>query len=442
MIKRFLFITMVCIISSKTSFTQVNQRKVIATSNLKLQQRLDEYLKALTRLNKFNGCVYVTNQGQDVLKKAYNISSKSNSSLWVNNSSQFDIHSVSKLMAYSILVKLQQEHKVKFTDTIIKYLPELTNSNRITIDQLLHHSSGLPRELKSKSGHGLELTENEIIALISKEDLKFTPGTSTMYSNVGYELLYLIIGKITGKPFAQYVKEYLFEPLHMNASGAHLVNSYTNLRHPAQNHQLQEGVITRIPNTAPDAFPTALIYSTTGDLMLYLQSLHDTPFQKAMSNTQGVIEKNGGSDGIRAQIYTNTRLNYSFVLLSNYDEMPFQQTIEDLISILEGKPYKMPAKINRKAIDLAVDVLKRYTGTYDIAEFNHMSLEFRVEDTKLALYKNGKKLTDLFAESKTLFFEDAKLPETFEFKPNGSSWELVWTYQGVRFKGKKLSMEK
>jgi hypothetical protein len=407
-----------------------------------LRQRLDEYLKASTRLQKFNGCIYVTDQGQDVLKKAYNISFKANSSLRINNSSQFDIHSVSKLMAYGILVKLQQEHKVKLTDTIRKYLPELPNSNRITIDQLLHHSSGLPRELKSKPEHGLRLTEDEIIASISKEDLKFSPGTSTLYSNVGYELLYLLIGKITGKPFANCVKDYLFEPLHMNASGVHLINNYTNLRHPAQNHQLQKGVITRVPNIAPEAFPTALIYSTTGDLMLYLQSLHAEPFRLAMSDTQGVIEKNGGSDGIRAQIYTNTRLNYSFVLLSNYDEMPFQQTIEDIISIIEGKPYNMPVIINRKAVDLATDVLIRYTGTYDIPEFNHMLLEFRVEGAKLALFKNGEKLTDLFAESEILFFEDAKLPETFEFKPNGGSWELIWTYQGLRFKGKKLGMEK
>jgi hypothetical protein len=36
---------------------------------------------------------------------------------------------------------------------------------------------------------------------------------------------------------------------------------------------------------------------------------------------------------------------------------------------------------------------------------------------------------------------NAKLPETYEFKPNGSTWELIWTYQGVKFKGKKLNME-
>ncbi|GAB2698558.1 hypothetical protein GCM10027037_23550 [Mucilaginibacter koreensis] len=403
-----------------------------------LQKRIDQYLSALTRLKKFNGCVYICNQDQDVLKKAYNLSTNPHSSLRVDNTSQFDIHSVSKLMAYGILVKMQEEHKIKLTDTLSKYLPHFSNSNQITINQLLHHSSGLPRELTKKPEHALSLSPDEIIAAASEEKLEFAPGTSTLYSNVGYEVVYYLIGKLTGKSFVQCVKEYIFDPLHMNASGAHFFIRHANLKHPAQNHQLQNRKITRIPNITPDEFPTARIYSTTGDLMLYLRSLQDEPFRSALSDSLRVIQKNGGADGIRAQIYTHTQLNYSFVLLSNYDEIPFQQTINDLVNIIEGKPYQFPVEINRKAPPVPVAVLKRYTGTYDFAEANHTKLEFRVEGIKLTLFKDGKKLTDLFSENETMFFEDAKSAECFEFKPNGSSWEIIWTYQGVKFRGEKI----
>jgi hypothetical protein len=173
-------------------------------------------------------------------------------------------------------------------------------------------------------------------------------------------------------------------------------------------------------------------------LMRYLQSLHKEPYCSVLADPNGTIQKNGGADGIRAQIYTNSRLNYSFVLLSNYDEIPFQQTVNDLVSIIEGKPYQVPMEINRKAVNVPVDILSRYIGKYDFAEANHTNLEFRVEGASLALYQNGKKLQALFAESETLFFEDPKSPVSYEFRSNGNSCEVMWNYQGVLFKGVKI----
>lgn len=420
------------------SFAQANKPGVVLPVDISLQRQLDEYLSALKRLKKFNGCIYVSMGGHDILKKAYNLAPNSKSSLWVDNNSQFDIHSVSKLMAYSILVRLQEENKVKLTDTINKYLPNFTNGQQITINQLLYHSSGLPRDLRNKPKNALALTSDEIIAAAGKEKLEFNPGSDTRYSNVGYEVIYYLIEKITGSPFSRCVKEYIFDPLQMNSSGAHFIIDHANLKHPALNHQLGDSKIIRVPNITQDEFSTARIYSTTGDLMLYLQSLQKEPFRSAIGNAQGVIEKNGGSDGIRAQIYTNTGLNYSFVLLSNYDEIPFQQTITDLIRIMEGKPYEVPAEIKRKAINPPVDVLKRYTGKYDFAEANHTQLTFRVEEGHLVLFQDDKKLSTLFAESEVTFYEDPKSATQYEFTSFGNSWNVIWTHQGIKFKGLKI----
>lgn len=439
--KSLFIVLMISFLSPGRSSAQTERRVSVPQSNVPLQKNLDEYLSALKLLKKFNGCIYVSAASHDVLKKAYNLTADSKRTLWVTNESQFDIHSVSKLMAYSILVKLQAEHKVKITDTIGKYLPQFNQDKKITIYQLLHHSSGMPRDLTNKPDNALALNPNQIISAASKEKLEFAPGTDTRYSNVGYEVIYYLIQKITGKPFVQCVKDYIFEPLGMRASGAHFITSHANLKHPALNHQLKDGKITRIPNIMQDEFSTARIYSTTGDLMLYLQSLTKEPFCSTLENAQGVIEKNGGADGIRAQIYTNTRLNYSFVLLSNYDEIPFQQTITDIISIMEGKPYHVPAEINRKAIALTMDVLKRYVGKYDFAEANHTQLAFKVEDGHLALYQNDKKLSILLAESETTFFEDPKAATSYAFSPNGKVWDIEWTYQGVKFKGRKIEKE-
>jgi len=429
---------LICILFTSISIGEPIKNKIDYSADSTLQQQLDRYLSTLTQLKKFNGAVYFNANGKDILKKAYNLSSGPHNSLYVSNESQFDIHSVSKLMAYSILIQLQEAHQLKISDTISRYLPHFPNSHLITIDQLIHHSSGLPRELTNKSENLLALSPNEILAAAAKEKLEFTPGTDTRYSNIGYEVIYYLIQKITGKPFAQCVKEFIFIPLHMNASGAHFYTSHDNLKNLALNHQKSDGVIRQIPNLTQDEFPTARIYSTTGDLLLYLQSLHKEPFLSAMRNAQGVIEKNGGSDGIRTQIYTNTRQNYSFVLLSNYDEIPFQQTITDLVKIMERKPFKLPAAINHKAITIPAAILSRYIGQYEFAEANHALLEFRLQDGQLKLYRENKMQASLQAESKTVFFEKPESSTTFEFIPDGDSWVMVWTHQGIAFKGMKI----
>lgn len=440
-VKSLLPVLIVSFLLTNSSTAQTNQGGAVQVPDVLLKKRLDEYLSALRDLKKFNGCIYVSANGRDILKKAYNISTEPKNSLAVSNASQFDIHSVSKLMAHSILIKMQQEGKLQLTDTLGRYLPGFPNGQLITIDQLVYHKSGLPRELSSKPDSVLALRPEEIIALAGREKLEFTPGTATRYSNVGYEVIYYLIGKLTGKPFSQSVKEYIFDPLGMNASGAHFFSSNANLKHQALNHRLRDGAISRVPNITKDEFATARIYSTAGDLMLYLRSLNKEPFRSAMADAKGVIEKNGGSEGIRAQIYTNTRLNYSFVLLSNYDELPFQQTITDLVSIMEGKPYQVPAEINRKAVPVSADILKRYTGSYEFAEANHTRLEFRVDSGQLAVYQEDKKILTLFAESETVFFEDAKSAGSFEFIPRGSNWEISWTYQGIKFKGLKTGAD-
>ena len=107
---------------------------------------------------------------------------------------------------------------------------------------------------------------------------------------------------------------------------------------------------------------------------------------------------------------------------------------------MEGKPYQVPVEINRKAISLPSEILKRYTGIYDFAEANHTRLAFKVQDRHLVLFQDDKKLSTLFAQSEKVFFEDPKATTLFEFIPHGNKWDLVWTYQGIKLKGLKLEV--
>jgi hypothetical protein len=103
------------------------------------------------------------------------------------------------------------------------------------------------------------------------------------------------------------------------------------------------------------------------------------------------------------------------VLLVNYDEIPFEQIVKDVVSILENKPYEIPREINRRPMEVSRGVLQSHAGKYVFPEANHTELEFRVEGNTLVLYQDGEKVAPLFAESETVFFEDPKSSESFEF---------------------------
>ena len=78
-----------------------------------LYEKIDEYFSALNELDKFNGVIYASKNGAEIIHKAYNLDPSESSTTYVSPESQFDIHSVSKLMAHYLIEKFEIEGKVK-----------------------------------------------------------------------------------------------------------------------------------------------------------------------------------------------------------------------------------------------------------------------------------------------------------------------------------------
>ncbi len=168
--------------------------------------KLDEYFTALTSMKEFNGCVLVQLNGEEIFKKAFNLTEQKDSSLYVTTESQFDVRSISKLMAKASIIQLEQEGKIKQTDLLNKFIPDFPNGEKITIKHLMNHQSGLPREFVDLQQNEFDLTIEQVIDLAKKQKLEFQPGTETRYSNVGFQVLYYIIGQITNTSFSQNIK--------------------------------------------------------------------------------------------------------------------------------------------------------------------------------------------------------------------------------------------
>lgn len=434
--RQFLFPTVLILVLFSCKKEITPSPKKVLHPNLELSHKIDEYFTALLTLEKFNGVIYVTKNDSVILEKAYNLNIDQNTSTYVEISSQFDIHSVSKLMGYYLIEKLQLEGKLNKDMTIDRFFSGFSDGDKITIDMLLHHTSGLPRSLEKLSENEIDLTSDQIMAKAARQKLIFEPGKGKQYSNVGYQLVYMIIEQISGKSFSQYLNDELFTPLHMVNSGAHFYTKHKKLSNLAKNHTLKDSVITQVPNVLNDELKTARIFSTAQDLNLFLNHIKKEPYGSLLQK-KNVIEKNGGSDGIRTQVYTHLKEDYNFILLANYDEIPFQKTIVDFINILEDKPYKVPKELNRIAIDVPVNILNRYTGTYTFADMN-IELVFKIENQQLVVYQDNNLEAILNAESEDTFFDNPKAAESMEFVKNDKgNYDVLMGWKGIKLKGVK-----
>ena len=407
------------------------------TSTSKEADLVDEYFTALTDLKKFNGAVLIYKDGKPILKKAYNMNGEIPPTLKVSTASQFDIHSISKIMAKAIILELEQKGKINRTDSLGKYISGFPYGRQITIEDLLTNKSGFPRELTSVKEY-IELSPEEFIHLAKKEKLEFKPGTDNRYSNVGFQIVYFIIATITEKPFAQYLKEDVFVPLKMNESGAHFFVDKSNLTQLVRNHEVgDDGSIEQVPNITSEDKKQAKIYSSLEDMNRYLNYINKTSIASDLEKN-GYIGWSGGGDGIRTHARINPKENYSFIFFANYDEIPFNAILSDIAKIMEGKPYDVPKELNRKHVQINSAIMEKYVGKYDLAEWEHKELEFRVEKDSLVFYEENERNTALFTENDSTFFYDPKLSDAFIFtKSTDGNYNVIFKWKGVEFIGLK-----
>lgn len=400
------------------------------------QEKLDEYFEALTNIEKFNGAVLIKQNGQIVFNNAYNIHEDLKHDMNVNTEMQFDIHSISKLMAKACVVNLERGELISRNDKIQKYLPDFPRGDEITIQHLMDNASGLPRELSLEIEDLINVEPKDFVQLIKAEKLLFEPGSDQLYSNLGYQVLYYIISTITEKPFVQYVNEAFFVPLQMNNSGAHFHFLEDKLSNLAANFIINDDEYQQVPNFTSEGKNQAKIFSTNSDLMKFITFVKSEPYASVMPDKNGNIGWSGGGEGIRTHAKASIKGNYEFVMFSNFDEIPFSQILADVESIMTNQPYDIPKEINRQSVTVDRNIMEQYVGKYDMAEFNHHEFEIRIEKDSFAFYQNGEFNTFLHAENDSTFFYDPKSAECFEFRKDGpDKHKLIFFWKGIPIQG-------
>lgn len=138
---------------------------------------------------------------------------------------QFLVYSITKTLIATLVMLLCQQGKLTLNAKLKEWFPEIPSAEKITIRQLLNHSSGLPdygalpeyhQDVKQDPLH--PWSEAKFLEISMKDGLLFEPGSGWSYSNIGYMLLVNSLESIAGKIFAELLSQQIFEPLGMEHS--------------------------------------------------------------------------------------------------------------------------------------------------------------------------------------------------------------------------------
>jgi CubicO group peptidase (beta-lactamase class C family) len=137
---------------------------------------------------------------------------------------KFRMASHSKLFTATAVMQLREQGKLRLDDPVSKYLPwfRVTSADAedppITIEELLTHSSGLPREAGSHWTTFEFPTSEQLRELMAERQAPFSPETRWKYSNLAYSIAGMVIEAVSGQTWADYVQQHIYQPLGMSAS--------------------------------------------------------------------------------------------------------------------------------------------------------------------------------------------------------------------------------
>ena len=212
------------------------------TQSAEVGNQLDSYMQRQVKLNHFTGTVLVGRNGKFLLAKGYGYA---NAKLETPNALQtkFRVGSLTKQFTATAIMQLREKGLVSLQDSICRFLqPCVAPWKPVTLHHLLSHTSGIAGygAMPDPKTHTIPpWTASQIAAQFRDAPLEFEPGTQWKYSDWGYCLLGLVIERVTGKPYAQVLREQIFEPLGMHDTGYDQPD--TTLQRSATGYRLVDG---------------------------------------------------------------------------------------------------------------------------------------------------------------------------------------------------------
>jgi CubicO group peptidase (beta-lactamase class C family) len=182
----------------------------------------------------------------------------------IDPETNFRLASVTKQFTAMAIMLLVHDGKLHYDDHLTDVFPDFPAYGKdITIGNLLNHTSGLPdyeelMEVREKSGRTRwtpehQIQDDEVLALLKGQSMgRFAPGTRWEYSNSGYVVLGLIVAKVSGMPYREFLQRRIFGPLKMNDTLVYQKGLNT-VEHRAYGHSKENGKLVETDQSATSA---------------------------------------------------------------------------------------------------------------------------------------------------------------------------------------------
>jgi D-alanyl-D-alanine carboxypeptidase len=231
---------------------------------------IDDYVLGAMRKQHVPGVsVAIVRDGKIVLAKGYGLANVE-LSVPATEKTVYQLASVTKQFTATAIMMLAEDGKLGLGDEISKHLPDLPTAwKAVAIRQLLNHTSGIKSYTSVKDffkSARKDYTRREILDLVAKEPLEFPPGEKWNYSNTGYFLLGMIIEKVSGKSYGEFLDERIFKPLGMTQTRVNDLQAIIPNR--AQGYHWNGKVLRNGEYVSPtQPFAAGMLVSTVSDLV-------------------------------------------------------------------------------------------------------------------------------------------------------------------------------
>ena len=315
----------------------------------------------------------------------------------------FHVASMSKQFTAASILLLAQQGKLSLDDDVHKYIPELPDfGERITLQHLMHHTSGLRDQWSLLGLAGWRysqdlITDDDVMSvLVHQKALNFKPGEKYMYSNTGFTLLALVVKRVSGMSLREFTTKNIFEPLGMTHT--HFRDDHEEvIKHDALGYEQDgEGKPFRMSLTNFDTTGATSLHTTVEDLQLWdenfyhprvggpafiqqmlqkgkLNSGKDQDYASGLSigTYRGLpMVGHGGADaGYRSGMDRFPDQHFSAAILCNSAEADPGSLLHHVADIILADQFKQPPPVAPKpaatsVVSISADQMKAIAGTY------------------------------------------------------------------------------
>ena len=394
-------------------------------------EELEAYIDHFEKNDQLIGSIAINESGKEVFARDFGSLERSAES----NKRQGTIGSITKMFTAVALAQIEDEGKIDLDNTLNNYFPDLPNADKITLQHMLDHTSGLKDYVVK--GDNMELwlnepvTDEEIIAEITRQGVSFAPGDSLDYSNSAFFLLGKVLENNQGKVYHQIIDERIISPLGLDHT--FVIHPETDVSEVESSYK-KKGSGWEIMEEFyfPNAFSAGAMVSSTTDMNDFLIGLFAGKVisESTLKDLLPVGEDWFGSGIMRAPFYEHIAYGHSggtygthslatynpdnelaVSYFINGENFPANDFAIGILSIIYGKAYELP-KFN--AYDVDLESLAAYTGKY-VTDLLPMDITIFLEEGQLMAQGDGQ----------PSFILEPVAENSFEYRPAG----VVITFQ-------------